>query len=140
MRLDHELTPSIITECLFADPVADIAVLGEPDDQIFDPMTYGDFVVIVDGAETLSVGSTANDMRGWLRRPRAGNGEGTLERSMSFEPSRKLLKEIADRKEADDDINGWLKDLRCGRSRRASGRLYRRISAPSSRQHQRKKK
>ena len=29
-------------------------------------MTYGDFVVFVDGAETLSVGSIANDMRGWL--------------------------------------------------------------------------
>jgi hypothetical protein len=36
-----ERIPLITTECLFADPVADIAVLSEPDDQIVDPMTDG---------------------------------------------------------------------------------------------------
>ncbi len=29
-----ERKPEVSTECLFADPVADIAVLGEPDDQV----------------------------------------------------------------------------------------------------------
>ena len=62
----HERIPSITTECLFADPVADIAVLSEPDDQVFDPMTDGDFVEFVDGAEVLSVASIATDMWGWL--------------------------------------------------------------------------
>lgn len=61
----HDGTPSIMTECLFVDPVADIAVLGEPDYMISDTSTDA-FVELINSAEALSVGSIANDMRGWL--------------------------------------------------------------------------
>jgi len=47
--------PSIMTECLFVDPVADIAILGEPDDQI-----YGDanlqFNEFINSTQVLRIG------------------------------------------------------------------------------------
>jgi hypothetical protein len=61
----HERTPSIMTECLFVDPVADIAVLGEPDYVISDT-SPDPFWELVDGAEALYVGSITDGMRGWL--------------------------------------------------------------------------
>jgi hypothetical protein len=61
----NEPTPSITTECVFVDPVSDIAVLSEPDGQVFD-MAEDAFEDLVNGAEALSVGSIDDDMRGWL--------------------------------------------------------------------------
>jgi hypothetical protein len=61
----HELTPSITTECLFADPVADIAVLSEPDGQIFD-MAEDAFEDLLNSAKAITIGSIVDDMRGWL--------------------------------------------------------------------------
>lgn len=55
-RLGDE--PSVWAQCLFANPVADIAVLGSPDDQACsrEAKDYGDFV---DGTKPLPVTKTA---------------------------------------------------------------------------------
>jgi hypothetical protein len=52
----------ISAECLFADPVADIAVLGCPDEQEFSSEPYDS---LVDDAPVLRIGSVRNG-RGWL--------------------------------------------------------------------------
>jgi hypothetical protein len=59
----NEPTASITTECVFVDPVSDIAVLSEPDGQVFDTATDA-FWELVNGAEALSVGSITDGMRG----------------------------------------------------------------------------
>jgi len=54
----------VSTECLFADPVADIAVLGCPDNQVlFDEANAYD--ELVEGAPALRIGD-ARSGRGWL--------------------------------------------------------------------------
>jgi hypothetical protein len=54
----------VSTECLFADPVADIAVLGCPDNQaLFDEANAYD--ELVEGAPALRIGN-ARSGRGWL--------------------------------------------------------------------------
>jgi hypothetical protein len=55
---------SVWAECLFADPVADIAVLGCPDNQeLFDEANAYD--ALVDGIPTLQIGKARNGS-GWL--------------------------------------------------------------------------
>lgn len=63
-------TPSFMAECLFVDPVADIAVLGEPDGQASEEI--GDagkaFNEFIDTTTPLSLStcSTVKPMTGWL--------------------------------------------------------------------------
>jgi hypothetical protein len=57
--------PEIWAECLFVDPVSDIAVLGAPDGQILSDkcMAYEDFV---SQATPLSIGRAKDGEEGWL--------------------------------------------------------------------------
>jgi hypothetical protein len=58
--------PSIWTECLFADPVADIAVLVAPDSQQFGD-EWDAYLQFVDERPVLDVGRAANTpSEGWL--------------------------------------------------------------------------
>lgn len=54
----------VSSECLFVDPVADIAVLGAPDNQVFYDEVEG-YDALVDDAPTLSIG-IARSGKGWL--------------------------------------------------------------------------
>jgi len=51
-------------ECLFADPVADIAVIGEPDNQEFDEQADA-YTDLVESASVLSIGE-AESGPGWM--------------------------------------------------------------------------
>jgi len=59
--------PAITAECLFVDPVADIAVLGPPDYQVFDASDYD---TLVQGIEPLAVSAVITDyaaeQRAWM--------------------------------------------------------------------------
>lgn len=57
--------PSIMAECLFADPVADIAVLGAPDGQDFEEADTA-FEEFIEGAGALCVGAVSARTRAWL--------------------------------------------------------------------------
>ncbi len=57
--------PSVWAECLFADPVSDLAVLGQPDNQeLCDQADAYD--ALVEKAATLSVAEVPKDSRVWL--------------------------------------------------------------------------
>jgi hypothetical protein len=57
--------PTVWAECFFVDPIADIAVLGPPDDQVlFDEFKAYD--AMVGGAVPLSVAEAPEQGRGWL--------------------------------------------------------------------------
>jgi hypothetical protein len=55
--------PSITAECLFVDPVIDIAVLGEPDGQFDDWAAYNKLVESVPG---LVIAEAPRDGKAWL--------------------------------------------------------------------------
>jgi hypothetical protein len=58
--------PKIWAECLFVDPIADIAVLGSPDDQeLFD--RANDYEALTEGKE-LTLGEVAADAPLWVLR------------------------------------------------------------------------
>jgi hypothetical protein len=67
--------PSVWAECLFADPIADIAVLGEPDNQVlhreadaYQKLTTGRQALTIADAPSLGSGLLlAPDGRQWLR-------------------------------------------------------------------------
>lgn len=56
--------PSILAECLFVDPVADIAVLGGPDSQAFYDEACA-FDELVDDVPALTI-AAANDGQAWM--------------------------------------------------------------------------
>jgi hypothetical protein len=62
--------PSIIAECLFVDPVTDIAVLGSPDNQSL-PDEAEAYQRFAEAATALAIGVLPAKMfavlRGWLR-------------------------------------------------------------------------
>ena len=57
--------PTVWAECLFVDPIADLAVLGEPDSQTFfdESDAYGEFVY---GRPTLRIGTVRQPCPAWL--------------------------------------------------------------------------
>lgn len=57
--------PTVWTECLFADPIADIAVLGRPDPQTFYEHALN-FYESVNGAGSISMGEAAECSDAWL--------------------------------------------------------------------------
>ena len=60
-----ESAPKVWAECLFADPVGDIAVLGSPDDQaLYDEAIV--FETLTEETPTLRIGEAENDSRAWL--------------------------------------------------------------------------
>lgn len=61
-RLDGER--NVAAACLFADPIADIAVLGTPDGQVLPDEAEG-YDAMVDDAPVLSIGHARNG-KGWL--------------------------------------------------------------------------
>jgi Trypsin-like peptidase domain len=61
-----DLTPSIWAECLFVDPVADIAILGSPDDQEM-PEQADAYDALTEG-QALSVGEAKSEEPVWLLR------------------------------------------------------------------------
>ena len=64
--LDCE-TPSIKTECLFANPVADLAILGEADVEVYEEGENEDaFLDLVEEATALSLTRLTNPLSGWL--------------------------------------------------------------------------
>jgi hypothetical protein len=64
--LDCE-TPSIKTECLFANPVADLAILGEADVEVYEEGENEDaFLDLVEEAIALSLTRLTNPLSGWL--------------------------------------------------------------------------
>jgi hypothetical protein len=52
--------PTVWAECLFVDPIADIAVLGEPDSQLLGDECEA-YRELVDSAETLRIGEAPED-------------------------------------------------------------------------------
>src|SRR5262249_29321365 len=58
-------TPTVWAECLFADPVGDIAVLGAPDNQALSTQ-YEDYEALMNASVPLSVIDAAEDAPGWL--------------------------------------------------------------------------
>lgn len=59
--------PSITTQCLFADPVADIAVLGKPDDQDDTEEIGRAFDELTENAEVLPISNAPHEMTiAWL--------------------------------------------------------------------------
>jgi len=57
--------PTVMAECLFVDPVSDIAVLGEPDGQVlFDECEA--YEALVDVAKPLAIGDPPNNGAAWL--------------------------------------------------------------------------
>ena len=114
-RLGEE--PTVWAQCLFADPIADITVLGQPDSQAFtevdafDPDAYDEFI---DSMEVLTVADapaqgveTVSRLGGYqFKVPTAGEGrarvlsldgewrEGRIKRSrdwLTFEPGELLV-------------------------------------------------
>jgi hypothetical protein len=61
-------TPTVWTECRFVDPVADIAVLGPPDDQAL-PDEHDAYEELVESAVALSIGDLPEGGPGWLLWP-----------------------------------------------------------------------
>ncbi len=60
-----ESAPTVWAECLFADPVGDIAVLGSPDDQdLYDEAII--FETLMNKAPTLRIGEVENESEAWL--------------------------------------------------------------------------
>lgn len=57
--------PMVWAECLFVDPIADVAVLGAPDNQQF-PTQSDEYEKLVDGMPVCSVGEAPRKTRGWL--------------------------------------------------------------------------
>ena len=57
--------PSIWAECVFVDPVADVAVLGQPDGQAFVEDVDEAWDEFIENAEALKL-DTAQPTRGWL--------------------------------------------------------------------------
>lgn len=57
--------PLILTECLFVDPVADLAILGTPDTQ--DQCEEAEaFMEVVEAATVLAMGNPISSVPGWL--------------------------------------------------------------------------
>lgn len=64
--LDCE-TPSIKTECLFANPVADLAILGIADSEVYEEGESEEaFLDLVEEATALSLTRLTNPLSGWL--------------------------------------------------------------------------
>lgn len=61
----NESAPKVWAECLFADPVADIAVLGSPDDQVLYDEAIA-FEALTEEAPALRIGEAAIDALAWL--------------------------------------------------------------------------
>jgi hypothetical protein len=57
---DINAPPTIAAECLFVDPVADIAVLGEPDDQAL-PQASEAYGILTDACPTLPISDRIHD-------------------------------------------------------------------------------
>jgi hypothetical protein len=58
-------TPTVWAECLFADPIADIAVLGEPDDQtLCDEATA--YEAFVESLTPIAIADTQKAGRAWV--------------------------------------------------------------------------
>jgi hypothetical protein len=57
--------PTVWAECLFADPIADIAVLGSPDNQaLFDEA--GAYEALVESTSPIKIAEVPEKCRGWL--------------------------------------------------------------------------
>ena len=61
--------PAVAAECLFVDPVSDLAVLGPPDNQVFDEES-DDYDALVEDIEPLAVSAAITDrdveQRAWM--------------------------------------------------------------------------
>jgi hypothetical protein len=57
--------PCVWTECLFANPVADIAILGTPDDQELFDQAAG-YEALMESITPLGCGGPAENGRGWM--------------------------------------------------------------------------
>jgi hypothetical protein len=62
-RLGSE--PAVGPECLFADPIADIAVLGSPDDQAMCDEAEA-YETLVESATPIAIADAPEKSRGWL--------------------------------------------------------------------------
>jgi hypothetical protein len=66
--------PTISAECLFVDPVVDIAVLGEPDGQLYLEGEDEAFRAFVEATPALQVGVLADRCDAWLHTLDGGLG------------------------------------------------------------------
>jgi hypothetical protein len=57
--------PEVWAECLFADPIADIAVLGSPDNQVFFEEANA-YEALVESIEPFSIAEAPEEGHGWL--------------------------------------------------------------------------
>ena len=57
--------PTVSVECLFVDPIGDIAVLGPPDEQAF-PDANEQYYSLVDGTAALDIADPPNTGDAWL--------------------------------------------------------------------------
>jgi hypothetical protein len=57
--------PTVSAECLFVDPIADIAVLGSPDDEELSEEAEG-WESLIDDAEALAIASLPKEATVWL--------------------------------------------------------------------------
>ena len=65
LGLLDERAPNVWAECLFADPVADVAVLGSPDGQkLYDEATG--FETLTNETPILRIGEAENESSAWL--------------------------------------------------------------------------
>jgi hypothetical protein len=58
-------TPTVCTECLFVDPVSDLAVLGTPDNQDLSELADA-YDALMEDAAALAIADAPADSRGWL--------------------------------------------------------------------------
>jgi hypothetical protein len=57
--------PTVWAECLFADPIADIAILGPPDRQVLSEQA-ADYEALVESATTLSIADAPEQNHRWM--------------------------------------------------------------------------
>lgn len=60
--------PTVWTECLFADPIADIAILGPPDRQVLSDHA-AEYEALVESATPLSIADASEQGQGWMMSP-----------------------------------------------------------------------
>jgi len=61
----RESEPTVMAECLFVDPIADVAVLGEPDNQSV-PEEWDAYLAFVESVSALRVGVVSAPGEAWL--------------------------------------------------------------------------
>jgi hypothetical protein len=57
--------PTVWAECLFADPIADIVILGRPDDQVLSDQA-AEYEALVESATPLPIADAPEQGHGWL--------------------------------------------------------------------------